>query len=152
MELKMYTPVSPSISFSRKSNLKFCIIFNMISFVNAYDSVRIRLACSNILLLIDYFDRRLWNTFKNTFWWLYKRQQILKEHKMATINIFNIWSFFPHFFMKWECWCKVLCLKNCNHEKMLFFWWKDLNIPFRLFDFQYEFSRPFQGTSNKIIL
>ena len=72
---------------------------------------------------------------------------------MATINIFNIWSFFPHFFMKWECWCKVLCLTNCNHKKMfLFFWWKDLNIPFKLFDFQCEFSRPFQGTSNKIIL
>ena len=34
MKLKMYTPVSPSISFSRKSNLKFCIIFSMISFVN----------------------------------------------------------------------------------------------------------------------
>ena len=32
-------------------DLKFCIIFNMISFVNAQSSVTIRLACSNALLL-----------------------------------------------------------------------------------------------------
>ena len=37
-----------------------------------------------------------------------------------------------HFFIKWQCWCKVLCLINCNHEKkkffFQFFWWKDLSI------------------------
>ena len=59
------TPLSAQSSFSRKSNLKFCIIFNMISFADTYGSVKIRLAYSKVLLLINYFDRRLWNTFKN---------------------------------------------------------------------------------------
>ena len=40
-------------SFSRKSNSEFCIIFN-ISFVNAKGSVKIRLACLKVLLLINY--------------------------------------------------------------------------------------------------
>ena len=35
----------------RKSDLNFCIIFNMISFFNAQGSVKIRLACSKALLL-----------------------------------------------------------------------------------------------------
>ena len=35
----------------RKSNLKFCIIFYMISFINAQGSVKIRIACSKALLL-----------------------------------------------------------------------------------------------------
>ena len=34
MELIVYTQVSPKFIFKRKSNLKFCIIFNMISFTN----------------------------------------------------------------------------------------------------------------------
>ena len=34
----------------RRSNLKFCIIFNMISFANAQGLVKIRLACSKALL------------------------------------------------------------------------------------------------------
>ena len=38
------TPQSAQNSFSRKSNLKFCIIFNMISFANVQGSVNIRLA------------------------------------------------------------------------------------------------------------
>ena len=62
------TPQSGQNSFPRKSNLKFCIIFGMISFANAYGSVKIRLACSKVLLLINYFDRRSRNTFKNIFW------------------------------------------------------------------------------------
>ena len=63
MELKTYTE-SVQNSFSRKSNLKFCIIFNMISFANAQDLVKIRLACSKDLLLINCFLRRFWNSFK----------------------------------------------------------------------------------------
>ena len=35
----------------RKSNITFCIIFNMISFVNTQGSVKIRLACSKALLV-----------------------------------------------------------------------------------------------------
>ena len=46
------TTQSAQNSFSRKSNLKFCIIFNMVSFVNAQGSVNIRLACLKVLLLI----------------------------------------------------------------------------------------------------
>ena len=38
------TPQSAQNSFSRKSNLKFCIIFNMISFANVQGSANIRLA------------------------------------------------------------------------------------------------------------
>ena len=34
MELIVYTHISPKFIFKRKSNLKFCIIFNMISFTN----------------------------------------------------------------------------------------------------------------------
>ena len=58
-------PKSTQNSFSRKSNLTFCIIFNMISFANTQGSVKIRIACSKVLLLINYFDRRFWNSFKN---------------------------------------------------------------------------------------
>ena len=45
-------PQSIQYSLSRKSNLKLCIIFN------ARASVKIKLACSKVLLLINYFDRR----------------------------------------------------------------------------------------------
>ena len=50
MELKTYTPVSLKFVFE-ESNLKFCIIFNLIFFVNAEVSVKIRLACAKALLL-----------------------------------------------------------------------------------------------------
>ena len=43
------TPQLVKNSFLRKSNSKFCFIFNMISFVNAQGSVKIRLACSKAL-------------------------------------------------------------------------------------------------------
>ena len=46
IELRTYT-----FLFFRKSNLKFCIIFKMISFVNVHCSVRIRSACSKAMLL-----------------------------------------------------------------------------------------------------
>ena len=48
MELKSYTPVGLKFVFEK---IKFCVIFNMISFVNAKGSVKIRLACSKALLL-----------------------------------------------------------------------------------------------------
>ena len=48
MELKSYTPVGLKFVFEK---IKFCVIFNMISFVNAQGSVKIRLACSKALLL-----------------------------------------------------------------------------------------------------
>ena len=43
---------------------------------------------------------------------------------MGTIRIFSISWFlfiFFFFFIKWQRWCKVLCLINCNHEKKNFF-------------------------------
>ena len=43
------TPQSAQYQFLRKSNLKFCIMFNMISFANA---IKLRLACSRVWLLI----------------------------------------------------------------------------------------------------
>ena len=46
-----HTPQSPLNSFSRKWNLKFCIVFNMISLSNAQASVKIRLACLKVLIL-----------------------------------------------------------------------------------------------------
>ena len=42
--------------FSRKSDLKSCIIFNIPSFTNTQGSVNIRLACSKASLLINSFD------------------------------------------------------------------------------------------------
>ena len=59
MEFKTYTPVGQN-SFSRKSTLKFCIIFNtyFISLAHAQGSVKIRLACSKVLPVSNYFDRR----------------------------------------------------------------------------------------------
>ena len=42
--------------FSGKVNLTFRIIFNMISFANAQGSVKITLACSKVLLLINCCD------------------------------------------------------------------------------------------------
>ena len=54
MELTMYpTPQLAQSLFSGKSNLKFCFTFNMISFVNAQGLVKIKLACSKVLLLIN---------------------------------------------------------------------------------------------------
>ena len=76
-------------TFSRKSNLKFCIIFNLTSFANAQVSVKIRLACSTVFLLINYFDRRFLNTFKNTLQWLYKRRQIFIFLKKVGAQMFS---------------------------------------------------------------
>ena len=73
MELKTYTPIGTKFVFGK---IKI-IIFNMISFANAQGSVKLRLACSKVLLLINYFGRRFLNYFKNTFWWLYKRRQFI---------------------------------------------------------------------------
>ena len=42
----------------RKSLCKFCIIFNIISFANAQGSVKTRLLCSKVFLLLNYFDQR----------------------------------------------------------------------------------------------
>ena len=39
----------------------------MISFVKVHGPVKIRLPCSKVLLLINYFDPRSWNSFKNTY-------------------------------------------------------------------------------------
>ena len=66
---------------SAQNPFSFFILFNIISFANHQGSAKIRLACLN-LLLINYFDRRLKNTF-NTFRWLYKRRQIffIKDDK-----------------------------------------------------------------------
>ena len=46
-----FHPSLPKIRFKEISNLKFCIIFNMISSVNYQGSVKIGLACSKTLLL-----------------------------------------------------------------------------------------------------
>ena len=59
METKPYTPAGPKKLFLKRPNFKFCIIFKMISFTSAQCSVKIRLACSEVLLLIYYFERRL---------------------------------------------------------------------------------------------
>ena len=39
---------------------------------------------------------------------------------MGTVRIFSIWRLLFIFFTKWQRWCKVLCLVNCNHEKNFF--------------------------------
>ena len=43
-----------------------------------------------------------------------------KGVKMANIRIVSIWWFLFIFFIKWQHWCKVLCLINCNHQKKNF--------------------------------
>ena len=50
---------------------------------------------------------------------------------MVAIRIFNIWWFLFIFFIKCQRWWKVLCLINCNHQKIFFrfYWWKDFTIP-----------------------
>ena len=47
-----------------------------------------------------------------------------------------------HFFMKWECWCKVLCLINCNHKKnvSIFFDGKTLIHPSDFLTFNVNFQ------------
>ena len=52
VEIKTYTQATQN-SFSKKSNIKFCIIFNMISLANAQSLVKIRLACSKVSLVIN---------------------------------------------------------------------------------------------------
>ena len=39
---------------------------------------------------------------------------------MCVISIFSIWWFLFIFFIKWQHWCKVLCLINCNHKNKNF--------------------------------
>ena len=39
---------------------------------------------------------------------------------MGTIRMFNTWRFLFIFFIKWQRWCKVLCLINCNHDFFFF--------------------------------
>ena len=63
-------------SFLRKSGLRFFIIFNMIWFTNAQGSVKIKLVCSKVMFLINYFGCRLWNSFKNTFRWFYSNKYL----------------------------------------------------------------------------
>ena len=48
---------------------------------------------------------------------------------------FHYWWFLLVFYIKWQCWYKVLCLINFNHENFFFwfFWCKDLTIPLRQF-------------------
>ena len=48
-----HTPQLAQNLFLSKSNLKFSILFNIISFVNVQSSVKIRLVCSRVLLLIS---------------------------------------------------------------------------------------------------
>ena len=87
MELKMYTPVGPKFVFKK---IKFKVLhYNQHdSFTNAKGSVKIILSCLKVLLSINCFDRRLWNTFKNLLWWSHKRQQILLFDKRQQIFTF----------------------------------------------------------------
>ena len=76
----------------RKSLCKFCLIFNIISFTNAQGSVKIRLVCSKVFLLINYFDQREQQIF---FFYeskgLVTHNDILKIYRTITIkNIFRI--------------------------------------------------------------
>ena len=64
MKLKKAHTCRAKIRFRENQNFNFCIIFNIISFVNAQGSVKIRLACQKVLILINYFDRKFWNTFR----------------------------------------------------------------------------------------
>ena len=77
MELKIHTPVSPNFVSEK---IKFKVLYYI-----QHDFIRQRLGLSKdqtsmfkVLLLINYFDRWLWNTFKNTFWW---RQYLIKGNK-----------------------------------------------------------------------
>ena len=54
----------------------------MISIPNTQGSVKIRQTCSKVLLLINYFDRRFWNFFKNAF---YKKRQMFIFYKSSQI-------------------------------------------------------------------
>ena len=58
MTLKKAHTSRAKIRFRENQNLNFCIIFNIISFVNAQGSVKIRLECQKVLILINYFDRK----------------------------------------------------------------------------------------------
>ena len=54
----------------------------MISFVEAQGPVKIRMPCSKVLLLINYFDSRSWNSFKNTcILMVIQRRQIFPFYK-----------------------------------------------------------------------
>ena len=39
---------------------------------------------------------------------------------MGTIRFVSIWWFLFIFSTKWQRWCKVLCVINCNHEVKFF--------------------------------
>ena len=59
----------------------------------------------------------------------------------ASLSTCLKWKISFHFFMKWECWCKVLCLINCNHEKnvSIFFDGKTLIHPSDFLTFNVNF-------------
>ena len=58
MELKMYTPVSPKFVF-KKIKVKVLHYIQHDFIRQRLGLSKIRLACSKVLLLINYFDRRL---------------------------------------------------------------------------------------------
>ena len=68
------THQSAQESFSRKPNLKFYIQHDFIC--QCLGLSKDQASMFKYFVIIDFFDRRLWNIFKNTFWWLHKRQQI----------------------------------------------------------------------------
>ena len=60
----------------------------------ALSSVKIRQACSKVLLSINYFNRRLWNTFKNTFWWssLLSNTSARRECDTSATRVWHEWD------------------------------------------------------------
>ena len=73
---------------------------------------------------------------------------------MGAIRIFSIWWFLFIFFIKWQRWCEVLCLINCNHEKIFFrfFWWKDLPISLNSAEMESKWFCKYKSTKKCIPL
>ena len=87
IELKAYTIVGPKFIIEK---IKFKVLYYI-----QHDFIRQRLELRKDQagmfksLAINYFDRRSWNTFKNKFWWLYKKRQMFILHKSGCCKIFS---------------------------------------------------------------
>ena len=80
MELKMYTPVSPRIFFT-KIRFKFLHYIQHDFICQCLGLSKDQASMFKCFVNFNYFDRRLWNTLTDTFWWLYQRQQIFLFYK-----------------------------------------------------------------------
>ena len=113
-----------------------------------------KVGAANVLLKINYLQSTVETHYTETIIYHTKQYQTFyRKIKCDLLNFrgakngyyqdFQCLMVSIHFSIKWQRWCKVLCLINCNHEKKKifwggFFWSKDLKLDFHQCDMPYH--------------